>query len=386
MKRRFSLILLLAIICMGLFAVSAQCLEFRVVPYLQNPSDNAVSIMWITNEPASGEVELGMQPAKLTGIAPALNVQPDICKARISGLKPGKRYYYRVKARSADGTILLSDVKHFNTLNPRVLSLKAVFYNDIHTQLPTYIKVAGLVSNFDYSLAIFNGDIWQDPNNRDTVINAMSTYVSHLRPSVPFVYVHGNHEWRGSFSNQMWTLFDLPNLNGQDEWGKQKWYYSFTQGPVHFVVLDGGEDEFKKMDVFQPYRQQQAEWLKQEIKSPEFVNAKFRVMVMHMPYPIWNSSAPCRQIFEPIVNSAGFDLAVCAHIHCAKVFGPCSDQNKNAFPFPTVTGGGPSLAEASVIELEATQSCMRATILNSDGKQIGTVSLQSRSLGKTNPK
>ena len=50
-----------------------------------------------------------------------------------------------------------------------------------------------------------------------------------------------------------------------------RYYYSFSRGPVSFVVLDSGEDKpddapvYAGLADFDAYRSKQAEWLKGEV-------------------------------------------------------------------------------------------------------------------------
>ncbi|HEX3000041.1 MAG TPA: metallophosphoesterase family protein, partial [Armatimonadota bacterium] len=349
MIRRQLRIFILALLCIGLGCSLAHCMSFTVQPYLQQPAGTGMSILWVTSEAARGQIQVGRKADRLGKPIPAENVQPDICRVDLSRLKPGARYFYRVQSTTAAGETLSSDIRSFVTLNPRAKSTRAVFFNDLHSNLDAFKAVAGQCGNLDYSLAFFNGDCWQDPTKRETVLKVLSGYVEGIKPSTPLLFAHGNHEWRGPLSNQMWTLFAMPNLNGQSEWGNQHWYYSFTQGPVHFTILDCGEDDHKKMDLFQPYRQQEAEWLKQEVQSPEFRKAAFRVLVQHLPFytrynGVYNEegeiSAPTKELFEPILKDAGIDLAICAHTHRNQIFDPRDTANAGKFPYPLVIGGG----------------------------------------------
>ncbi len=367
-----------ALICMGLNISSVQGMSFAVQPYTQNPAETGMTIMWVTNEPSRGHVEVGRTPKKLARFVAANNIKPDICKVRVCNLQPGTKYYYRVRAKSADGTPIESEVGTFTTLDSRADTVRAIVFNDLHMQWDAFPSVVEKCRDFDYSLAFFNGDIWYEPSlsERSYVLETLSIYNKGLKPGVLPVYVRGNHEWRGGFSQEWWTLFDLPNLKGRDPWGEQRWYFSFTQGPVHFTVLDCGEDFDKKMEVFQPYREKEAEWLKQEVASPEFKSATFRVLVMHIPlYDDIEWSTHCRKLFEPILNSAKVDMAICGHIHTYNVFDP---KKGCGYPYPVVVGGDPYMKGATVIKLEATRKDMTATMLNSDGKVVGSISVQKK--------
>src|SRR5690625_5315672 len=56
-------------------------------------------------------------------------------------------------------------------------------------------------------------------------------------------------------------------------------YFTFRQGPVFFLFLDGGEDkpdsdiEYGGLSYFDEYREEQAEWLQQVVESEEFKSA-----------------------------------------------------------------------------------------------------------------
>lgn len=50
---------LIAIFCMTLVSHADQNSQFLTTPYLQNPSQNGVTIMWHTKQPAYGWVEYG---------------------------------------------------------------------------------------------------------------------------------------------------------------------------------------------------------------------------------------------------------------------------------------------------------------------------------------
>lgn len=102
-------------------------------------------------------------------------------------------------------------------------------------------------------------------------------------------------------------------------------YYMFRQGPVCFIVLDTGEDkpdsdiEYSGITDYDNYRTEQAEWLKEAVRSEEFRDARFRVVIAHMPpQPIkglWHGPQEVLEKFVPILNEAGIDAMLCGHLH-----------------------------------------------------------------------
>ena len=96
----------------------------------------------------------------------------------------------------------------------------------------------------------------------------------------PWLLVRGNHDSNGIAAEDWYKYFQMPG---------EKSYYSFQLGEVFFIVLDCGEffsagrlnarngvllDMNKLMT-------QQAKWLKKVRNTPEFRNAKFRVVMAH---------------------------------------------------------------------------------------------------------
>src|SRR5437588_1584069 len=78
-------------------------LKFLVTPYLQLPTTDGITIMWETDQPASGKVEYGLT-RELGSVAEAPKASK-LHEVRLGALKRGTKYFYRV---ASDG--LRSDV------------------------------------------------------------------------------------------------------------------------------------------------------------------------------------------------------------------------------------------------------------------------------------
>jgi 3',5'-cyclic AMP phosphodiesterase CpdA len=183
----------------------------------------------------------------------------------------------------------------------------------------------------------------------------------------PVVYLRGNHEIRGAYSRQWPSLVDNPG-------GKQ--YFAMDCGPVHFVFLDCGEDKldshwaYSGLNDFEGFHREQAEWLKQEIETPAFKNAPYRVLVHHIP--IYGLAAkyynPWKALWGPILNRAGFDLSIHGHTHKVAIHPPKSAGNHT---YPVIIGGGNKEKNGSVTRLEATKNSLAVTLLNASGETVG---------------
>jgi hypothetical protein len=165
--------------------------------------------------------------------------------------------------------------------------------------------------------------------------------------------------------------FDVP-------FGREnRYYFALTQGPVRFVCLDCGEDAEKRLDVFQPCREEELKWIKQEVASDGFKQATYRVLVMHIP--LYNENAdispPCHRLWSPTLDKAGFDLCIAGHDHTPRLLPPdtgSADRGRGN-PYPVLIGGGPAMTgreAGTVIVLEANREELQARTVSVNGKTL----------------
>ena len=115
--------------------------------------------------------------------------------------------------------------------------------------------------------------------------------------------------------------------------------YCFQDGPVFFLVLDGGEDkpdsdiEYSELAHFDDYRTRQAEWLKKVVASEEFRQAPFRVVIMHIPptASTWHGTRDVMEKLIPVLNGSDIDVMLCGHTHNYRFIGKGEEPGIN-FP------------------------------------------------------
>ena len=132
----------------------------------------------------------------------------------------------------------------------------------------------------------------------------------------PMYYARGNHETRGLFATSFQRYFSPkePHL-----------YYLVRQGPVCFIFLDTGEDkpdsdiEYSGITDYDRYRTEQAQWLAQAVQSDDFKQAKYKIVIAHMPplpdKNLWHGQMEVLEKFVPILNQAGVDVMLSGHLH-----------------------------------------------------------------------
>jgi|GEM_PF-1061319 len=362
-----------------------------LLPYLQHPAPDAMSICILarnieaatavlTDEDGSGPRTVPAAPRAVPGTPWTL------WKARLTALEPGGRYRYRVRTvrGSAEDS---TEPRAFRTLDPRAASMKAAIFNDIHDRLPTLESLLSHIRPDDFDFTIFNGDMINDPsaaNGAEVVIRLWNDYVRLLDgSSKPILFVRGNHEVRGSFRKSLGFLFDLPFLEADAPEADQQWHYALNAGPVHFLMMDTGEDDspatdptsYKRPRFWEAYRRRQTAWLDEHLATASVRDADYRVFVSHIPLhnPAGWYSIVSRDEWSARVAEAGFDVMLAGHDHAWKFLpanrpftirkGPETDTA----PIPVIIGGGPSLKEGTVILLHADAEGLRTRMIAADG-------------------
>lgn len=314
--------------------------DFKILygPYLQGMTEHEVTVVWVTNKEAVSWVEL----APDDGSHFYAEKRPQffhtdfgkkeigtLHKVKITGLKKATSYRYRIYSKEVTakenyfigyGKVLASDVYRgkpfvFKTLDRAKPSMSFTMVNDIHENselLENLIKQENLK---ELDFVLFNGDMVSNMFSQEQVFDGFITQsVKSFASELPFFMARGNHETRGLFSNQYINYF--PTSTGQP-------YYSFRQGPVFFVVLDGGEDkpdsdiEYHGLAAFDQYREEQINWLRETLESEEFKQAPVKIAIMHVP-PIrstWHGPIQVKKHFIPLLNAAGIDLMLSGHLH-----------------------------------------------------------------------
>lgn len=358
--------------------------KFLCPPYLQNPSSTGMTIMWLTNKPCNSWVEYGETDALGTSAnsskAGLVDAYERINRIRLEHLKPDTTYYYQIKSKEITefrpykltyGETINSETFSFKTpaANPKEVSWLVM--NDIHDRPESIPHLVGLNKD-PYDFVFFNGDVFDYQEDEQQIIDHLLIPAGNSFASKkPFIFTRGNHETRGKFRRELGNYLD------------GEYVFTKTWGPVHFTVLDTGEDKEDTHPVyagivnFDQYRIEQAEKLKQIVKTPAFQKAKFRVVMMHIPHYYsgdWHGPMECRKHFSPIFEASKIDLFLAGHTHRFGIHQPVAGQHS----YPIVIGGGPKDGNRTLIRVNATQKDLKLVMLKDDGSEIGKVDLKSK--------
>lgn len=355
-------------------------------PYLQDLTGSSVSINFISSNNAYSWVEYGENDfgnkAESTedGFIQANN---RLNKIRLKGLKSNTAYKYRVVSKEivkfdpydlVFGKTLLGEEKTFRTLDPHSDSVSCLIFNDIHDRPYSFSDLLTVNKDFPFDFVALNGDMFDYQTDEQQLIDHLIAPCTELFASErPFMLIRGNHETRGKFARNIKDYFTFP---------ENEYYFSFKQGPVHWIVLDSGEDkvddssEYGGVVCFDAFREQQAKWLLEELKKPEFEKCRYRVVLMHIP-PFhsgdWHGTTHCRKLFHPIFEQGGIDMVISGHTHRYGVHSPSQEHS-----YPIIIGGGPKTGSRTLIQFKADQKGIEVKMIRDDGNQVGHYNVRNK--------
>ena len=348
---------------------------FLTQPYVQNPVNNGITIMWETTIPAYSWVEYGTDKTNLKRVRLIIDGQAEfnesIHKIRLDNLTPGQTYYYRVcsqeilqyKAYSKKfGNIAQSDFYTFTMPKADADSFTAVIFNDLHQRGNVFQALLKQVENVDYDFVVFNGDCIDDPANHEQATRFVKLLTESVHGDrIPTFFIRGNHEIRNAYSIGLRKHFDY--VGG-------KTYGAFNWGDTRIVMLDCGEDktddhkEYSGLNDFTQLRHEQVGFLQEELASKAFKKADKRILIHHIP--LYGCHNLCKDLWEPLMKKAPFHVAINAHTH-QFAHHPKGSLGNN---YPVIIGGGNSLKNATVMILEKKKGELRIKVLDAEGKVL----------------
>ena len=348
---------------------------FRTKPYLQNPVNNGMTLVWETTIPAYSWVEYGTDTLNLKQKRLIIDGQAEfnesIHKIRLEDLISGQTYYYRVcsqeilqyKAYSKKfGHIAKSEFYSFTMPDAETDSFTAVIFNDLHQRPNVFQALLKQVEKVDYDFVVFNGDCIDDPANHDQATRFIKLLTEGVHGDrTPTLFIRGNHEIRNAYSIGLRKHFDY--VGG-------KTYGAFNWGDTRIVMLDCGEDktddhkEYSGLNDFTQLRHEQVGFLQEELQSKAFKKADKRILIHHIP--LYGCDNLCWNLWEPLLRKAPFHVSINAHTH-RFAYHPKGSLKNN---YPVVIGGGNKVENATVMILEKKKDELRIKVLDATGKVL----------------
>lgn len=328
----------------ALFSANAEEIKAPKIvagPYIQACSDTEFTVVWQTDSDALSWVEIAPNDGThfyntarkqyfqtIHGRRPIGRWH----KVTVDGLEPNTIYRYRVlhkgiTTNQGNKRVRYTESKGSNvyrrqpysvrTLGSNEKTTRFAIGNDFHDkpELLTQLFSKDIITPAAYDFVLYNGDMVSSFESEERLVSSVITpSVAQFATEVPLFFSRGNHETRGAEATTYSDYF--PTTTGAP-------YYTFSDGPALFIVLDGGEDkpdsdiEYHDLVRYDTYREKEAKWLKSVVESEQFKAATVKIVIIHIPPKSsgWHGEAEIARLFVPILNQAGIDAMFCGHIH-----------------------------------------------------------------------
>ncbi|MFH0901825.1 MAG: metallophosphoesterase, partial [Pseudomonadota bacterium] len=279
-----------------LSASAASAAPFAKGPYLQDVTNDAVTVMWEGDSAMVGQVAV-VSPRGSVERMLALTTDR-FNRVRLDGLMPGRRYDYNVSV----GDQLVSG--QLTTAPDVAEPFYFVVFGDSQRNNDIHHAVVERVRSEVTDFVVRVGDLVENGGSEDDWQDFFAVERDLLRNNVVYTAM-GNHDRRGQASFRQ--FFPLP-ANSADAAG---YYYSFTYGNSRFIILDSNDYSFALTD--------QTSWLQRELSGavadPRIVH---RFVVMHHPVfsiSLHGGQPELRAMWSPIFERYGVDAVFCGHDH-----------------------------------------------------------------------
>lgn len=371
---------------------SQEKLEITHGPYLVDPVEDAMTVVWFTNENCYSWVEYSEYAP--SGTFPTWGGYPKIAKSstvglidantkkhviRIKNLEPGKRYKYRVNSKTVlqydpyeviYGETVVGDFYEFSTMDPVTSDFSFGVVADLHENAVILDELNSIKPLEEFDMMFLNGDFLNWIGEEERIFSGfLDAAVKTFATETPFIFIRGNHETRGPGAREVMSYF--PHHSGQN-------YYSLDHGGVHFVILDGGEDKpddhpvYAGMADFDSYRSEQAEWLREEVQTDAFRKAAYRIVITHMPMstdPGRHGSYDIYEKWGPILNQANVDLMINGHKHRYNWI----EAGEEEYNFPTIV-----LGKEMIMDTKVSGQRLDVSVTNTEGKIVDAFVIKKR--------
>jgi len=312
--------------------------HFNAGPIISHVTTDSATLVFETDRPTTGVVEYG---PRLPGDHKAVAQEPrTIHQVRLSGLSASSLYYYRVRARDAEGIEIHSGDLSLRTASPRGEPITFAVVGDTEARPHVNDRIAKLIWDQRPHFVINLGDV-TDGGTKSRKPDWNLEYFlafTQLHSRVPVFAAPGNGEWgnRELYWYQQYMAAPSDQDNGPG-------YYTFSYGDADFFMLDSNprDADFKPGGL-------QYQWLEEQLARS---TARWKFACHH--HPVYTSSergsfggkpnSPVDEDALPITalyERYGVDIALAGHIHHYERSYPIKSGRLDPAGVVYVTSGG----------------------------------------------
>ncbi|MBT8397023.1 MAG: metallophosphoesterase, partial [Gemmatimonadetes bacterium] len=264
-------------------------------PYLVATGETTATVVWFTDTPSHAKVRYGLG-ADLSRVAePQVDGLIPVGTRHVVHLRdltPGSTYSYQVVATRVvklnaywpeKGLEAKAGPYRLTTFDRNSPSVSFSVVTDTHEDTG---RINALNEAIDWEATEFlvhAGDAFHWIDTEEHLFRAwLRPTLAGLGHDRPLILLRGNHETRGPFARRLRDYVPTP---------EDRFYFARDAGPVHFIVLDTGEDKpddtpvYAELNRTVEYRAQELAWFQDHVKAePRVAEAPFRVILMHQPH------------------------------------------------------------------------------------------------------
>ena len=369
-------------------------------PVVQHPAADGFTVHFALSALATGWVEWGWSADRLEhralaahhGLVRASDLALSVRVRLDSTVDANKPIYYRVVAQSLAyktayelerGPTVASPVQRLRLPSANADQITIAVVNDTHENSATLDALQGRVAAVDPDVLVWNGDTCNDFDAQgdpmQIVLNPQNDVTTGWAAERPLLFVPGNHDVRGQRAREL-----SAGLSGWPDQSELPYNFAQRLGPMALVGLDTGEDKpdahpvFAGTAAYEPYREQQAAWLRKAVERPEIAEAPIRLAVCHIPLRglrghndgttlegFASYSGMGAKLWLPTLREARFAAVISGHMHQHRIDDPSETE-----PIMQVVGGGPQPERATLIIIHADRNKAELRVEDLAGKTL----------------
>ncbi len=242
---------------------------------------------------------------------------------------------------------------------------------------PTFSRLAALMAARAPHFSVGVGDLVNDGSD-PAAWRAFLAATEPLAAQAPVVAVAGNHDYDGFYNTlRPQHYLDLLRPSGTT-------WFAWSCGSARLVAIDMNTEFPLGISA----ASKQYEWLMNEVRSPEWIGAAWRILLVHQPpwsrsWAGYDGDEAVRAIVEPLVATHRLDLVIAGHSHAyERLARSVSGREVQVL----ITGGAGGNLEAPLgeappgtgtivlrhhfVELTATRQALIANAIDADGQSF----------------
>ena len=370
---------LTAILMMLCVAFTTQAADFLYGPYVQAITEDSAYIVWVTEKPTYGWVEVKgegeKKPQTFIESNIGLKYNRRVHRVPVTGLKAGALYEYAIFSQVDEkGGKLSKPVSKSKNMYDKPYTFRTNDRNkeevsflvnaDTHYNPTLFSELYTLERIKDKDFVMFDGDMVTTFSNEKSHFDKLFSHIQSVfeNYNTQFYFVRGNHDARGNHAVKF--------LDYYPTWTNMP-YFAFRHGPVFILAIDGGEDkpdsdiEYYGTAAFDLYRENEGKWLESVLAIEEFQTAPYRVILSHIPLNdnSWHGGRHAWKHLCQRCEDKGINLMISGHTHRYSY----RDLDADNRTFPTLV-----FAPKQYLDVTANSKEMTILVKNQDGEVLKT--------------